>query len=98
MIMRILQHHFGIGLSATPDNLGQSGARPTHPELLDWLASEFIGAGWSLKHLHRLIVTSATYRQSAVDALAITQTDAVFSIATTTESHIANSSAPPPDG
>jgi hypothetical protein len=62
---RIWQHHFGIGLSATPDNLGQSGARPSHPELLDYLANEFVKSGWSVKHLHRLILRSAVYKQAS---------------------------------
>jgi hypothetical protein len=65
MVNRIWQHHFGAGLSATPDNLGQSGARPSHPELLDYLASEFVKSGWSVKAMHRLILHSAVYRQSS---------------------------------
>jgi cytochrome c553 len=64
MVNRIWQHHFGKGLVATPDNLGQSGARPSHPELLDYLATEFIRSGYSIKSLHRLIVHSAVYRQT----------------------------------
>ena len=64
-VNRVWQSHFGEGLVATPNDFGYAGARPTHPELLDWLAREFIHEGWSLKRLHRLIVTSATYRQSA---------------------------------
>jgi hypothetical protein len=63
LVNRVWQHHFGTGLVATPDNLGQSGARPTHPELLDYLATEFVRSGWSIKALHRLILTSAVYRQ-----------------------------------
>jgi hypothetical protein len=58
----IWQFHFGKGIVATPDNFGLGGAAPTHPELLDWLAREFIDNGWSVKHLHRLILTSKTYR------------------------------------
>ncbi len=65
MVNRVWQYHFGQGLVATPSDLGKSGARPSHPELLDWLASEFIRSGWSVKHLHRLIVNSATWRQSS---------------------------------
>jgi mono/diheme cytochrome c family protein len=65
MVNRIWQYHFGEGLVSTPSDFGANGARPTHPELLDWLAAEFMDHGWSVKHLHRLIVTSATYRQSA---------------------------------
>lgn len=63
IVNRIWQQHFGTGLVATPNDFGYSGARPTHPELLDWLALEFVKSGWSIKELHRLIVTSATYRQ-----------------------------------
>lgn len=65
IVNRIWQGHFGVGLVATPNDFGFAGARPTHPELLDWLASEFMGNGWSLKKLHRLIITSATYRQAS---------------------------------
>jgi Protein of unknown function (DUF1553)/Protein of unknown function (DUF1549) len=65
MVNRIWQHHFGTGLVSTPDNLGVSGARPSHPELIDYLASEFVRSGWSVKALHRLIVMSAVYRQSS---------------------------------
>jgi hypothetical protein len=65
MVNRVWQFHFGQGLVTTPSDFGLSGARPSHPELLDWLASEFIANGWSVKALHRLILTSATYRQSA---------------------------------
>jgi hypothetical protein len=63
LVNRIWQHHFGVGLVSTPDNFGLTGTRPTHPELLDWLATEFVRTGWSVKAMHRLIVTSATYRQ-----------------------------------
>jgi hypothetical protein len=63
LVNRIWQHHFGVGLVSTPDNFGLTGSRPTHPELLDWLATEFVRTGWSVKAMHRLIVTSATYRQ-----------------------------------
>lgn len=59
------QLFFGAGLVRTVEDFGLQGERPTHPELLDWLAAEFVARGWSLKQLHRLIVTSATYRQSA---------------------------------
>jgi uncharacterized protein DUF1553/uncharacterized protein DUF1549/concanavalin A-like lectin/glucanase superfamily protein len=65
MANRVWHFHFGQGLVATPNDFGVSGARPTHPELLDWLATKFIESGWSVKALHRLIVTSATYRQSS---------------------------------
>jgi mono/diheme cytochrome c family protein len=60
---RIWQHHFGTGLVKTAENFGIQGEPPSHPELLDWLASELIRSGWDLKALHRLIVTSATYQQ-----------------------------------
>lgn len=60
-VNRIWQYHFGKGLVATPDDFGTRGARPTHPELLDWLASELIDSGWSSRHIHRLIVTSRTF-------------------------------------
>jgi hypothetical protein len=65
MVNRVWQHHFGTGLVATPDNLGRSGARPSHPELLDWLAGEFVRSGWSVKAMHRLILRSAVYRQAS---------------------------------
>ena len=65
MVNRIWQYHFGRGLVATPSDFGANGARPTHPELLDWLASQFIENGWSIKTMHRLIVTSAAYRQAS---------------------------------
>jgi hypothetical protein len=61
----IWQRYFGRGIVATLEDFGTQGDRPSHPELLDWLASEFVHRGWSLKDLHRLIVTSATYRQSS---------------------------------
>ena len=64
-VNRVWQSHFGQGLVATPNDLGLAGARPTHPELLDWLASKFVHDGWSVKKLHRLMVTSATYRQAS---------------------------------
>ncbi len=65
-VNRIWQWHFGTGLVATSDDFGVRGAKPTHPELLDWLASELIDSGWSTKHIQRLIVTSRTYRMSSV--------------------------------
>lgn len=65
MVNRLWQGHFGTGLVDTPSDFGWNGAKPSHPELLDWLAGELIGSGWSMKHLHRLIVLSATYRQSS---------------------------------
>ena len=65
MVNRIWLLHFGEGLVATPDNFGTAGAAPSHPELLDWLACEFVRQGWSIKAMHRLILTSAAYRQSS---------------------------------
>ena len=65
MVNRIWQGHFGSGLVSTPSDFGNNGAAPTHPELLDWLASEFIRSGWSVKHMHRQIVLSDAYQQSS---------------------------------
>jgi hypothetical protein len=65
LVNHLWRHHFGEGLVATPDNFGRQGARPTHPELLDWLATEFVARGWSMKAMHRLIMTSSTYRQTS---------------------------------
>jgi hypothetical protein len=65
MVNRVWKHHFGAGLVATLGNFGKAGASPTHPELLDWLAVEFVARGWSLKAMHRLMLTSTTYRQSS---------------------------------
>jgi cytochrome c553/mono/diheme cytochrome c family protein len=65
IVNRIWQHHFGKALVRSPSNFGTLGQKPTHPELLDWLASEFIDSGWSLKALHRLILTSSTWQQSS---------------------------------
>ena len=65
MVNRIWQHHFGRGIVATSDNFGTRGERPTHPELLDYLATQFVANGWSVKSLHRLIVLSNTYRQQS---------------------------------
>src|SRR5262249_43393286 len=68
LVNRLWQHHFGRGIVATPSDFGILGDPPTHPELLDWLAREFVepavgGQAWSMKAMHRLMVTSATYRQ-----------------------------------
>ncbi len=65
-VNRVWQHHFGLGLVRTPDNFGLTGEKPTHPELLDWLASELMANGWKTKPLHRLILLSETYRQSSI--------------------------------
>src|SRR5581483_9541729 len=64
IVNRIWQHHFGRGIVGTPSNFGKLGERPTHPELLDHLATRFIASGWSIKALHREILLSATYRMS----------------------------------
>ena len=64
-VNRIWQQCWGVGLVETSENLGLSGASPTHPELLEWLAAEFVNSGWSLKHLHRQIVRSRTFQQSS---------------------------------
>jgi hypothetical protein len=65
LVNRLWQHHFGRGIVPTASDFGVHGERPTHPELLDWLAVEFVESGWSIKHLHRLMLQSATYQQSA---------------------------------
>ena len=65
MVNRMWHHHFGKGIVATPSDFGAMGERPTHPKLLDWLTSEFVENGWSVKRLHRLIMRSNTYQQSS---------------------------------
>jgi hypothetical protein len=75
LVNRIWLAHFGRGLVTTPSNFGKSGERPSHPELLDDLASRFITGGWSMKKLHREIVLSATYRQSSRDDRPQAKTD-----------------------
>ncbi len=67
MVNRIWQHHFGKPIVTTPSDFGLRGTPPTHPELLDWLASEFIASGWSIKAMHRKIMLSKTYQLSAAD-------------------------------
>ncbi|MEX2169186.1 MAG: DUF1549 and DUF1553 domain-containing protein [Pirellulales bacterium] len=74
-VNRVWQQHFGTGLVATPNDFGYSGARPAHPELLDWLAIEFVRSGWSIKELHRLIVTSQAYKQVSINNTASQQLD-----------------------
>ena len=76
LVNRIWMHHFGKGLVPTPGDFGRLGERPTHPELLDWLAAEFMAKGWSVKHLHRLILTSTAYRQSSTHDLVKDKLDA----------------------
>ena len=65
MVNRVWMHHFGKGIVASPGDFGLLGSLPTHPELLDWLATDFMARGWSLKQLHRQIMTSRTYRQTS---------------------------------
>ena len=65
IVNRIWQGHFGTGIVETAEDLGRQSADPSHPQLLDWLAVELMDSGWSLKHIHRLIVSSETYRQSS---------------------------------
>jgi hypothetical protein len=76
IVNRLWQAHFGVGLVETPSDFGFNGGRPSHPELLDWLASELVAGGWSLKHVHRLIVTSAAYRQASLPDAAGARVDA----------------------
>jgi len=75
MVNRIWQHHFDRGIVSTSDNFGTRGARPSHPELLDWLAARFVAEGWSIKQMHRLIVHSAAYQQQTVSESNIPQGD-----------------------
>jgi hypothetical protein len=70
MVNRIWKHHFGRGLVGTPSDFGTHGQKPTHPALLDWLAAEFTGRGWSVKAMHRLMLLSATYQQASTVATA----------------------------
>jgi hypothetical protein len=74
-VNRVWQQHFGRGLVASANDFGVKGEPPTHPELLDWLAAEFLDSGGSTKHLHRLIMTSTTYQQSSVAATETLATD-----------------------
>ena len=67
-VNRLWQHHFGRGLVATPDDFGRTGALPSHPELLDWLAGELVRGGWRLKPIHQLIMGSAAYRAGSVQS------------------------------
>jgi hypothetical protein len=75
MVNRLWHHHFGVGIVATPGDFGRMGQKPTHPELLDWLSSEFVRSGWSLKHMHRMMVTSNAYRQSSIHRDAASKAD-----------------------
>lgn len=79
IVNRVWQHHFVKGIAGNPNNFGAKGAKPTHPQLLDWLATRFVQEGWKLKDLHRLIMTSKTYRMSGhhpeMDSLKTTDPD-----------------------
>jgi mono/diheme cytochrome c family protein len=74
---RVWQHHFGKGLVPTANDFGKLGEQPTHPELLDWLAAEFVDGGWTLKRMHRLIMTSAAYQRASKGDTANLKTDPV---------------------
>ena len=76
MVNRLWQFHFGTGIVDTPSDFGLNGAKPSHPELLDWLAVEFMESGWSIKHIHRLILNSKTWRQSSRPVAKAMQVDA----------------------
>ncbi len=76
MVNRLWHYHFGAGLLETPNDFGFNGGKPTHPELLDWLAAEFQRSNFSLKHMHRLIVTSAAYQQASTARPDALKTDA----------------------
>jgi hypothetical protein len=80
LVNRLWHHHFGQGLVTTPSDFGLGGDKPSHPELLDWLASEFLKSGWSLKNMHKLIVMSAAYRQQS--GFGFSRTDAAKAAAT----------------
>lgn len=77
IVNRIWQYHFGTGLAANANNFGAKGAKPTHPELLDWLAGDFVTHGWRIKRLHRRIMLSEVYRRSSIpnDTQQLTQAD-----------------------
>jgi mono/diheme cytochrome c family protein len=75
MVNRVWKYHFGRGIVSTLGNFGKVGSPPSHPDLLDWLAGEFVGSGWSVKHLHRLMVTSSAYRQQSAMSPALAAAD-----------------------
>jgi hypothetical protein len=75
MANRLWHYHFGRGIVATPNDFGRNGAQPTHPELLDWLATEFVARSWSVKAMHRLMLLSNTYRQSSANDAAKAKLD-----------------------
>lgn len=76
IVNRLWQHHFGRGIVSTPNDFGKLGSEPTHPALLDWLASQLIQGGWRLKPIHRLIMNTAVYKQTASTNLAQARQDA----------------------
>ena len=76
IVNRLWQHHFGLGIVSTPNDFGKLGTEPTHPALLDWLASELIREGWRLKPIHRLIMNTAVYKQATTSNLAQARHDA----------------------
>ncbi len=78
MANRIWQHHFGEGLSRTPDNFGVMGSEPTHPLLLDWLASELVDGGWRIKRLHKMIMLSSAYQMDSTHPRERTYAEADF--------------------
>ncbi len=75
IVNRLWHHHFGRGLAATPDDLGFMGLPPSHPKLLDWLASEFLAQNWSIKQMHRMMVLSSTYQMSSTGDVVSERTD-----------------------
>ncbi len=75
MVNRIWRHHFGEGIARSVSNFGKMGEKPSHPALLDWLATEFVRSGWSVKHMHRLMMNSVAYRRSSNDVAANLQVD-----------------------
>ena len=75
LLNQLWMRHFGRGIVASPANFGRSGLPPSHPELLDWLATEFVESGWSIKHMHRLMMTSTAYRQTSQTSEALEAAD-----------------------
>ena len=75
LVNRLWQHHFGEGIVRSTDDFGAMGQKPSHPELLDWLAAKLVESGWSIKAMHRLMLTSSTYRMSSVPEAAAEQVD-----------------------